>query len=521
MKGGNDRQYRQRHNHMPDREELSKVVTTTQYFTMAFGTIVGVGWVIYLGYWLSPAGPVGAVLGFALGAGMMMLIAINYAETASVFPVSGGEMAYTYEMYGLRTSYVTGWLLALAYISVVAWEAISLAMLLETLFPVLHGPELYTVGGEPVYVGSIVIGMLGMVGFTALHYLGVRWGAQVQNVLTGLFILSSLCFIVAGLGWGDPANLQPLFKEAADGGTASVVPGILAVLMTAPYFLAGFDTIPQVLEEKDEETSLRSVGWMMALAVGMAGVFYALVILSASMAMPWEKLLELEELPAAAAFRATFESPLVADFVLAAALLGLLTSWNAIFIAASRLVFALSRARMIPSTFKTLHPAFQSPTNAVLFVGFIGAFGVPLGQGGLTPVLNVGVICWAIVFLLVTVGTLRMRVRRPDLERPFRVPGGKGVMGLGIVGAAFFVYLSVSDPYVSADGFPMEWGLLLVWLALGGVFWWMASDVRGEVDEAERRRLIFGVEVSSADEPAATPAPEPALATENNTHVEQ
>lgn len=483
-----------------DREELSKVVTTTQYFTMAFGTIVGVGWVIYLGYWLSPAGPVGAVLGFALGALMMTLIAINYAETASVYPVSGGEMAYTYEMYGLRTSYVTGWLLALAYISVVAWEAIALAMLVETLFPILHGPELYSVGGEPVYVGSIVIGMIGMIGFTALHYLGVRWGARVQNVLTGLFILASLGFIVAGLGWGDTANLQPLFKETASGGSASVVPGILAVLMTAPYFLAGFDTIPQVLEEKHEDTSLRSVGWMMALAVSMAGVFYALVILSASMAMPWEQLLELEELPAAAAFRATFESPLVADFVLAAALLGLLTSWNAIFIAASRLVFALSRARMIPPTFKTLHPSFRSPTKAVLFVGFIGAFGVPLGQGGLTPVLNVGVICWAIVFLLVSVGTLRMRIRRPDLERPFRVPGGISVMSLGIAGAAFFVFLSVRDPYVGADGFPTEWGLLLVWLALGAIFWWLASDVRGEVDEEERRQLIFGFEGLAPDD---------------------
>ena len=504
-----------------DREELSKVVTTTQYFTMAFGTIVGVGWVIYLGYWLSPAGPVGAVLGFALGALMMMLIAINYAETASVYPVSGGEMAYTYEMYGLRTSYVTGWLLALAYISVVAWEAISLAMLVETLFPVLQGPELYAVGEEPVYVGSIAIGMVGMVGFTALHYLGVRWGAQVQNVLTGLFVLASLGFIVAGLGWGDPANLQPLFKETADGGTISVLPGILAVLMTAPYFLAGFDTIPQVLEEKDENTSLRSVGWMMALAVGMAGVFYSLVILSASMAMPWEQLLELEELPAAAAFRATFESPLVADLVLAAALLGLLTSWNAIFMAASRLVFALGRARMIPSTFKGLHPTFRSPTKAVLFVGFIGAFGVPLGQGGLTPVLNVGVICWAFVFLLVSVGTLRMRIRHPDLERPFRVPGGPVVMGLGIAGAAFFVFLSVRDPYVGADGFPMEWGLLLVWLALGAVFWWMASDVRGEVDEAERRQLIFGVNAPSADDLAARQAPEPAFASNDNKTVER
>jgi amino acid transporter len=222
------------------------------------------------------------------------------------------------------------------------------------------------------------------------------------------------------------------------------------------------------------------------------------------MAMPWEKLLELEELPAAAAFRATFESPLVADFVLAAAVLGLLTSWNAIFIAASRLVFALSRARMIPSAFKTIHSTFRSPTKAVLFVGFIGAFGVPLGQGGLTPVLNVGVICWALVFLLVSVGTLRMRFRRPDVERPFRVPGGRAVMGLGVLGAAFFVFLSVRDPYVNADGFPMEWGLLLVWLALGAIFWYVARDVRGEVDEAERRQLIFGADAPSSSESSSS-----------------
>jgi len=481
-----------------DREELSRVVTTTQYFTMAFGTIVGVGWVIYLGFWLSPAGPAGAVLGFVLGTLMMMLIAVTYAETASIFPVSGGEMAYTYEMYGLRTSYLTGWLLALAYISVVAWEAISLAMLLETLFPVLRGPELYTVGTDPVYVGSIGIGMLGMAGFTGLHYLGIRWGARVQNVLTALFIAASLGFIVAGIGWGEVDNLYPLFQET-DAGRASVIPGILAVLMTAPYFLAGFDTIPQVLEEKDASTSLRSVGGMMVLAVGLAGVFYVLVIVSASMAMPWPELLALDELPAAAAFRATFDSPLVADCVLAAALLGLLTSWNAIFMAASRLLFALGRARMIPPVFKAIHPRFRSPTGAVLFVGAIGALGVPLGQGGLTPVLNMGVICWAAVFLLVTAGTLRMRIRQPDLSRPFRVPGGRVVMALGVVGAAFFVFLSLRDPYVSAEGLPMEWTLLAAWILLGAGFWWMARRVRGEVTESTRRRLIFGASLPSGD----------------------
>jgi amino acid transporter len=129
-----------------------------------------------------------------------------------------------------------------------------------------------------------------------------------------------------------------------------------------------------------------------------------------------------------------------------------------------------------------------------------------------------GVICWAAVFFVVSVGTLRMRIRRPHLDRPFRVPGGVAVMGLGVVGAAFFVFLSVRDPYVNADGFPMEWGLLLVWLGLGAVFWIMARDVRGEVDEDERRQLIFGVDAPDVDAPPASPNREPTLATDDTEH---
>jgi len=114
-------------------------------------------------------------------------------------------------------------------------------------------------------------------------------------------------------------------------------------------------------------------------------------------------------------------------------------------------------------------------------------------------VLNMGVICWAAVFLLVSVGTLRMRIQQPDLSRPFRVPGGRLVMTLGVIGAAFFVFLSLRDPYVSAEGIPMEWALLAAWILLGAGFWWMARQVRNEVTESTRRRLIFGASLPAGE----------------------
>ncbi|HEX9892858.1 MAG TPA: hypothetical protein VGA78_02995, partial [Gemmatimonadales bacterium] len=61
-----------------------------QFFSFAFGSIVGVGWVVLLGDWLQRGGPVGAILGFAIGGGLMVLIGLCYGEAATMFPVSGG-----------------------------------------------------------------------------------------------------------------------------------------------------------------------------------------------------------------------------------------------------------------------------------------------------------------------------------------------------------------------------------------------------------------------------------------------
>ena len=76
--------------------ELGKTVGARQFFTLAFGTIIGVGWVIYLGFWLEQSGPLGAILGFAAGALLVALIGLCYAEMAAMFHVSGGEVVSNY-----------------------------------------------------------------------------------------------------------------------------------------------------------------------------------------------------------------------------------------------------------------------------------------------------------------------------------------------------------------------------------------------------------------------------------------
>ena len=387
-----------------------------------------------------------------------------------------------------RLSFLSGWLLAFEYIAVTSWEAISLGLIAESLFPGISGPELYSVGGHPVRLGGVLIGVGGMVLFTALIYRGMKLAARVQEIVTGVFIVACAVFIVAGVAYGEMSNLEPLFQRTE---TGSLWPGILAALITAPFFLAGFDTIPQVREEKSQATPIKTAALMMVVSVVAGGLFYCLLIFAVSMVMPWESSVQLPGLTTAAAFEASFGSPLFGRAIILTAFLGLITTLNPIFIAASRLVFALGRARMIPAGFAAVHPAFGSPWRAVLLVGLIGTLGSLLGWGGLAPILGMAVICLATVFMLVCLAIVVLRISRPEQARPFRVPGGIFTGVLGILGSLFFLIVTIREPYVNAEGVPLEWVLLVAGLILGLAFWAMASKVRCEISEPDRRRLIL------------------------------
>ena len=473
----------------PERATLQKAVGPGQFFTIAFGTIIGVGWVIYLGYWLEPAGPLGASLGFAAGTALVVLIGLCYAEMASMFPVSGGEVAYTYEAFGTGTSFITGWLLAFIYTAVTSWEGIAVGVLAQNLFPGIAGPRLYAVFGTSVHAGPLALGLLSMAFFTTLNYRGVKGATRVQDVLTYGFLAMCVVFIGAGFLYGDTANLAPAFVLSQGG---SILPGVIAAFITAPFFLAGFDVIPQVMEERTDGTSPRGAAVMIVVALVAAGVFYVLVILSAAMVTPWQHLLDFEDLPAARAFAEAFSSPLLSRAILLAAFIGILTTFNAVFLGASRVIFALSRAHMIPTGLASVHPRFDSPSAAVLFVGGLGALGVILGEGAIAPMVNVATICFGMAFGLVSLGVIRLRGSRPDAVRPYRVPGGRITAGAAVVASGLFVYLAATDPYEPGGEIPLEWILLAVALVLGWAFWVAGRRPRSAISEEERRRLILG-----------------------------
>ncbi len=478
-----------------ERATLKKDIELWSLFSLSFGTIVGVGWITVMGSWLGAAGSIGSILAFAGGGAVILLIGLCYAEIAGMYPVSGGEVAYVYETYGTRLSFATGWLLAYSYISTTSFEAVSIGWLLSAIMPGFGGPVVYSVLGADVRLWDLVLGLSLMGMITIINYRGGKTTTRFQDIMTVTLLAATAVFVSVALIGGDFGNLEPTFVGATSGG---VVFGILTVMAATPFFLAGFDTIPQAMGELAEGVHLRLLPKIMALSIGLSIVFYCLVILAAAVSLPRAELLAFD-LPVAGALEAAFESAFMGRLVLFAGLCGLITTWNAIFFASTRVIFSLGRAYMIPPVFRRVHPRYGSPTVAVVFVGIVGAIGALFGRNAIGVIVSTSGASFALVFAVVVLGIAKLRSTHPQHERPYRLPVGRPLMVIGaIFGVALFL-MAMYEPYIAAGNrVPPEWTALIVWVVLGALFYWSATGLRCQISEKDRRWLVL-------NEGAATP----------------
>ncbi|MBK8249607.1 MAG: APC family permease [Gemmatimonadetes bacterium] len=468
---------------------LKREVGAFQFFAFAFGAVVGVGWAVVLGDWLRQAGPIGAVLGLAAGGLFIILIGLCYGEIAALIPGSGAEMAYAYEVIGERSGFLMGWFLAFIYLTVGGFEAISIGWILGALAPGVEGPVLYTSLGSEVRAGTLAFGVLGTVALGWLNVRGIKASGKAQDALVGVLLVMAVVFLLSGFVRGDVANLQPYFVRSASG---SIWPGVLALFMTASFWFGGFNVVPTMMEERADSTSYAKVGRMIVLAIVIGIVFKTGVVISAAMTMPWGELVGAN-IPAATAFEKAFGSVFLAKLVLLTALLALLSTWNAMIICSSRVLYALGRAHFILPFLGRVHPQHGSPANAII-VSCAGALLVTLlGRNAILPIVNSAAACLAAGYMVSCWAVISLRRSRPDAPRPFRVPGGVPTVVIALASAAFSFGLALYQPWADAKGrLPLEWIMLVAWAAIGAVAWMVAARVRAGFDRETRRRIILG-----------------------------
>src|SRR5438093_11062979 len=95
--------------------KLARKLRVTDYFTLGWGTMVGVGWFVVMDDWLARGGPLGAILGFAIAGLLLLPISYVYGQLVTAMPDAAGEIAYTAKVFPRSFSFATGWMMLLSY----------------------------------------------------------------------------------------------------------------------------------------------------------------------------------------------------------------------------------------------------------------------------------------------------------------------------------------------------------------------------------------------------------------------
>jgi amino acid transporter len=461
-----------------------RVLGRTDVIALAFGAMIGWGWVVLAGDWILRAGSGGALLAFALGGLVVLLIGLTYAELAAAMPLAGGEHVYSERALGRTASFVTTWAIILGYVSVVAFEAVALPTVLALLFPIMDAPPLWHVAGWPVTGPWLIVGMAGALLVTLVNVTGVRVAARLQTLVVTLIFTAGAALFGGAVAVGELDHLAPLMRDG--------VPGVLAVLVMVPFLFVGFDVIPQAAEEID--LPRRSIGGLLLLSVVLAAGFYMVVVLGVGLALPSAALEDADLVTAQAAEVLFGEAGRV--FLLCAGLAGILTSWNGFLLGGSRAVYALARAGLLPAFLGRLSPRFRTPVNAILMIGALSLLAPLFGRPVLVWLVDAGGVGIVLAYLMVALSFIVLRRREPALPRPFRVPFGQPLAVLALVLAAglLCLYLPGSP---AALRWPEEWLIVIAWCGLGGVLFALRGRGQPSPQATEASADDGGVEVAA------------------------
>jgi APA family basic amino acid/polyamine antiporter len=428
--------------------QLARKLRITDYFSLGWGTMVGVGWLLVMDDWLTRGGPLGGILGFAIGGILLLPIGYVYGKLVAAMPDASAEVAYTGRVFPQPVSFFTGWMMVLAYFIVCPWEAVAVGRIAGYIFPALDSVELYRVAGKPVYLPHLVIGLSLTALLTVLNYRGIRLSATFQNWTTFGTLALFAIFVGFGVAHGSTSNFPPLF-------THTPFVSVLLVLQIVPYFMTGYESVAKAAEEANPE--FRSRGFFRAIwaAIIVGFVFYVVVIAAVGFVAPWRQLIGAPFMTAVA-FERAIGSRWIVSIILASALLSLLKVFNGNFVAASRLLFAMGRRGLVDGRLASVHPRNQTPAAAVVWVGIATGVCMFLGSAILVPISEVGSLASAIGWFAACLAYLWMRP--PALDR--WIAGTGALVGLAMV-------LMKILPFVPGHFTGWEWLSLGLWILAG------------------------------------------------------
>src|SRR5579862_252360 len=428
---------------------LARKLRLSDYFALAFGVMVGTAWLVVMDDILKRGGTLGAILGFTVGALMLLPIGYVYGQLVRAIPDAGGEAAYVARFFPRSVTFFTGWMVLLTYFLTCPFEGLAAGRIAGYLFPSLNTHELYRLGGYPVYLPHLLLGLGLTIILTWINYLGIRAGARLGKTTTFTFLTLVIIFAVAGAVHGSPHNFHPLFSHTP-------LISILLVWQVVPWLFSGFESVGKYSEEASADFGGSGFFIAIALTLMTGMVFFWIVISSVAYVAPWQSLNSNQQFPTAVAFERALHAHWIVGLIMGSALVALVQAFNANMVASSRLLYAMSRRNLLTPWMSYVHPVNQTPSTAIIAVGIATALTIFLGEALLVPILEVGAVSSAVAWMAACASYYKMK------------PGGfrRAAAVFGLCVTSIMILVKVL-PWVPGHFTWHEWLALALWGFLG------------------------------------------------------
>jgi APA family basic amino acid/polyamine antiporter len=457
-----------------DRQRLNaNALGPVSLTALGIASVVGAGIFVTTGEAAARyAGPA-VIFSFLLAGLAAGVTALCYAELAAMIPAAGSTYSYAYAVFGIFLAWFIGWDLLLEYLFAastvaVGWGGYADGLLQSVGITIPHSLANPPFGDDPgvVNLPAILIVLL----TCGLLFLGTRESARATNAMVALKLGVLVIFIAVGAFFISKTNWNPFIPPGEGGFGEYGASGILRAAGIVFFAYVGFDAVSTAAAESRRPQR--------TIPIGLLGTVIVSTLLYVAIGIVMTGMVDYHRLdvadPLALAVRAVGPSlSWLETLVDVAAVIGLAATVLVTFYGQTRIFMRMSSDGMLPDAIGRVSGRFQTPGTATVVCAVAGAI-----VAGVLPINILGdlvSIGTLLSFLIVCSGVVVLRRRRPDLERPFRVPAVHWVAGTGIVCS---LGLIATLP-------PTTWIRLVVWMAIGLVIFFAYARPRSRARMAE------------------------------------
>lgn len=476
---------------------LRKSLSALNLTTLGIGAVIGAGIFVLTGQAAAQyAGPA-IVISFLISGLACLFAGLCYAEFASMIPISGSAYTYSYATMGEFMAWIIGWDLILEYLFAastvsVGWSGYMVSLLsqiginIPPEYTSASGMELLQIPANlpgidsgwfpktpqiieflanhgidsaslPMVTSIINVPAMFIIAvITMLLVVGIKESANFNNIMVIIKVSVIILFIALGFAFVKSSNLHPFIPEATGEWGHFGWGGIMRGAAVIFFAYIGFDAVSTAAQEAKNPQRDMPIGILASLSIST--ILYILVAIVLTGVVSY-KFLNVPAPIALAVDAMGSDYNWLRIIIKIAALAGLSSVILVMLLGQPRIFHAMSKDGLLPPIFSKVHPRFKTPYVSTIITGAVAMiFAGILPMSILGELVSIGTL---LAFAIVCVGIIILRVKRPEIERPFRTPF---VPLVPILGAGICILVMLSLPWET-------WARLIAWMALGFVIY--------------------------------------------------